>query len=217
MTGTVQLKVLILDFDGVIIESNGVKTDAFKDVFSRFPEHYGEMMDFHHANVSTSRYAKFQHLLELLGKENDADLKEEIARMFSDRVLKRILEVPLVSGAETFLSEMHRRLPVYLASVTPAEELALILDRRNLSHWFRAVYGCPPWNKSTAIADILNQEGVEPQEALLIGDSAGDQRAASVTGVRILGRNSGLTFDEPYPQCFTDLNEILKYLIEHIL
>ena len=45
------LKILILDFDGVVIESNAVKTDAFDHVFGRFPDHAAAMMAYHHSNV----------------------------------------------------------------------------------------------------------------------------------------------------------------------
>ena len=38
------IEALILDFDGVVIESNEVKTNAFHNVFSRFPEFTDTMM-----------------------------------------------------------------------------------------------------------------------------------------------------------------------------
>lgn len=211
------LRVIIMDFDGVVIESNGVKTDAFEHVFARFPDHAQTMMAFHHAHVSLSRFAKFDHLLGLLGKSDDVDLRDDIAADFSSRVVGGILRVPLVPGAETFLKMATNGLPVYLASVTPAEELNLILDRRGLYRWFRGVYGCPPWTKPGAVRDVLTREGAVPQDALLIGDSAGDQRAARETGVRFLARNSGLAFDEPAPLSFADLNEITAYLKDILL
>lgn len=207
-----KIRVIILDFDGVVIESNAVKTEVFAEVFARFSEYADAMMAFHHANVSLSRFAKFEHLLELMGRSGDASLLAEIAQDFSRRVVKGIISVPLVPGAEDFLSQVTRKLPVYLASVTPADELDLILSQRGLSHWFRKVYGCPPWTKPDAVLDVLKREGLQPEEALLIGDSAGDQRAARTTAVCFLGRNSGLAFDEPLPLCFSDLTEIYKYL-----
>ena len=207
-------RVLILDFDGVVIESNMVKTEAFQSVFSRFPEYAETMMAFHHANVSLSRFAKFQHLLTLMGRSDDAAFKAEIAADFSRLVLKGIEAVPLVPGAEMFLRTVTTRLPVYLASVTPAEELSMILAERGLTHWFRNVYGCPPWTKPSAIRDVLSREAVKPGEALLIGDSAGDQRAAQVTDVVFLARDSGLSFDSPAPFTFADMNEITKYIEE---
>ena len=208
------LRVIIMDFDGVVIESNAVKTEAFQQVFSRFPDYTEVMMAFHHAHVSVSRFAKFEHLIGLMGKHNDTDLMDSISVDFSNRVVQGILRVPLVPGAETFLNKATQRVPVYLASVTPAEELALILDRRGLAQWFRRVYGCPPWAKPDAIRDVVAREGILPQDVLLIGDSAGDQRAAQEAGVRFLARDSGLIFHEPVPSCFADLNEIGIYIEE---
>lgn len=201
-----------MDFDGVVVESNAVKTEAFEGVFSRFPEYADAMMSFHHEHVSLSRFAKFRHLLQLMGRSGGAALMTEIAENFSKRVVEGIVRVPLVPGAEDFLSEVTQRLPVYLASVTPAEELALILAQRGLSHWFRDVYGCPPWTKPDAILDVLAREGAQPEDALLIGDSAGDQRAARGTGVGFLARDSGLDFAAPAPMCFSDLHEIKQYI-----
>lgn len=205
-------RVLILDFDGVVIESNDIKTEAFRQVFGCFPDHYDEMMAFHHNNVSLSRFAKFQHLQFLLGETDNDDFLVEIAAEFSSYVLEGMAAVPLVPGAESFLKKAARKFPLYLASVTPAEELGLILERLNLSHWFRDVYGCPPWTKPDAILDILKKEDIKPEEALLIGDSAGDQRAAHVSGVHFIARNSGLDFDAPQPVKFSDLNQISQHL-----
>jgi len=211
------IKLLILDFDGVIIESNDVKTNAFHHVFSRFPKYADEMMAFHYSNMSMSRFDKFNHLLKLMGKNEDSLLNTDIAKEFSKYVLKEMMLVPLVKGAESFLQLVTSKLPVYLASVTPAEELDLILKKRGLDHWFINSYGCPPWNKPQAIQDILNKRKTKSKDALLIGDSAGDQRAAIATGVNFLARNSGLPFEEPFPQTFSDLDEISKYFNTYIL
>lgn len=209
------LRVLILDFDGVVIESNAVKTQAFEKVFARFPEHSETMMAFHREYVSVSRFAKFDHLAKLMGRADDAVLKADIAADFSRYALEGIIAVPLVAGAEAFLQWAKDKLPVYLASVTPEPELKLILAERGLAHWFHDVYGCPPWTKPNAIRDVLLKNNVKPGSALLIGDSAGDQRAALETGVRFLARDSGLSFDEPAPVAFADLHEIAQYLKEH--
>ena len=65
--------------------------------------------------------------------------------------------------------------------------------------------------------DILSKEGIKPKQALLIGDSAGDQRAAMTCGIEFLARDSGLTFDIPVPLMFKDLNEIANHFINKIL
>jgi phosphoglycolate phosphatase-like HAD superfamily hydrolase len=207
-----QIELLILDFDGVVIESNDIKTQAFEKVFSQFPQYKHAMMQFHYENVSISRIEKFDYLAALMGRGTDSKLKAEMADNFSQYVLEGILRVPLVKGAERFLKMVKGQLPLYLASVTPANELHHILEKRGLLHWFDDVYGCPPWTKANAIRDILSRKSILPRNSLLIGDSAGDQRAALETGVQFIARDSGLKFDARPPLIFLDLNEIADHL-----
>ena len=55
--------VLILDFDGVIVESIPLKTVAFRKIFSFAPpEHLDEIIAFHLENGGMSRYDKFRHI-----------------------------------------------------------------------------------------------------------------------------------------------------------
>ena len=207
-----QIELLILDFDGVVIESNDIKTQAFEKVFSQFPQYKDAMMQFHYENVSVSRIEKFDYLAELMGRGADSKLKAEMVDNFSQYVLEDILTVPLVKGAERFLKMVKGRLPLYLASVTPANELEHILEKRGLLHWFEGIYGCPPWTKANAIRDILSRNSILPRNSLLLGDSAGDQRAAFETGIQFIARDSGLKFDEIPSLFFLDLNEIADYL-----
>jgi phosphoglycolate phosphatase-like HAD superfamily hydrolase len=207
---------VIFDFDGVIVESNDVKTAAFGELFSRFPEHAESMMKFHHEHVSASRFAKFDQLLKLLGREQDLALRDELAREFSRLSIERVVAVPYVRGALDLLQALQGKLPLYLASVTPADDLLRIIERRQLRHYFKGIYGCPPWNKADAVADILKIEGLSPQQVVLVGDSAGDQRAAEQNGVGFVARNSGLPFAAPPLHEFSDLTGIRTFIEERL-
>lgn len=211
------MKVIILDFDGVILESNAVKTQAFADVFARFPEHAEAMMAYHHANVSVSRFAKFDHLIrERLGRPEDTALRDELATEFSRRTQERIAAVPFVAGAPEFLRTFSARVSLYLASVTPAEDLGQTLERRDLRRFFRGVYGCPPWTKPGAVRDALAREHCAPADAVLVGDSNGDRRAAEETGIEFIARDSGLPFDPPAPTTFADMHAVGAALLSRI-
>ena len=210
-------KVLIFDFDGVIVESNGIKDEAFRQLFSQFPAYAEEMMRYHAEHVSASRVMKFEYLLKISGRENDVLLKEQLMIDFSKLTQRLMQTVSFVPGAISFLKEEHP-LSKYLASVTPIDDLKNILRHLNLTHYFKGVYGCPPWTKSNAVRDILLNEKINRDEAILIGDSAGDQRCASETGIHFIARNSGLRFDAPLPErIFTDLAELSAHFNEYIL
>ena len=208
MTAT-RLKVVILDFDGVIVESNEIKTEAFRRIFSRFPEHADSMMAFHHANAWASRFMKIDHLLaEHLGRPDDEQLRQELAAEFSTTVAEQLVTVPFVPGAESFLEEFGARIPLYVASVTPQADLDATIASRGLGRFFRGVYGCPPWTKAQAVRDVLGREQCEPSEAVLVGDAPGDMHAAAECGVEFIARQSGISFSAPPAVMHADMRAI---------
>ena len=72
------------------------------------------------------------------------------------------------------------------------------------ARFFVRVFGCPPWTKTRAVAAIV--EGVGGAEGVaLVGDSAGDKRAARGCGVEFIARDSGLAFDEPGTPSHADM------------
>lgn len=203
------LRAVVLDFDGVLIESNAVKTEAFGAVFGRFPAHAAHMMAYHDAHVSDSRFAKFRYLVtERLGRPADDPMVDELAAQFSAALRKQVLACPAVPGAAAFLAAVSARVPVFLASVTPQDELESIVAARGWTGCFASVYGCPPWTKTSAVADIVAGLG-GPAGVLFVGDSAGDQRAARETDVEFLARDSGLPFDAPLPETVSDMTAAL--------
>jgi phosphoglycolate phosphatase-like HAD superfamily hydrolase len=212
-----RLRAIISDFDGVILESNDVKTRAFAAVFAGFPEHADAMMAYHHAHVSDSRFAKFRHFVTAcLGRPAADPLVDQLATAFSAEMLRQIDSCPLVPGALAFLARAHAAVPVFLASVTPQDELDAILKRRGLAGYFTRVYGCPPWSKVAAVRDIVGSFG-RPEGVLFIGDSAGDQRAALEVGVEFIARDSGLPFDTPRPLAFPDLLQLGDAIADRLL
>ncbi len=204
------LRLVIVDFDGVILESNGLKTEAFERVFAAFPEHAEAMIAHHHANISASRFQKFQHLVTTyLGRTSDDPLIADLAARFSAIMLELIDACPLVPGALEFLSEVGARVPLVVSSMTPQDELATILNRRGLATSFAGIYGYPPWPKRDVIGRVLSEYACAPADAIFIGDSAGDQRVARETGVEFVARDSGLPFDEPVPAAYSDMSAVL--------
>jgi len=194
-----KVKVLIFDFDGVIVESNNIKDQAFDLIFKKYPKYYNQLIEFHKENVSISRYEKFDYLIKITSNENDLNLKTNLLEEFSLITLGLMKTVPFVDGVIDFLKSIHNKIPIYLASVTPEKDLEIILEYLKINDYFKKVYGCPPWIKSEAIADIIRIEKVIPYEVLLIGDSYGDQRAAKDNNINFIGRDSGLIFEKPYP------------------
>jgi phosphoglycolate phosphatase-like HAD superfamily hydrolase len=197
---------VILDCDGVLLESEEAKTLAFEDAFAGFPAHRDAMLAYHLANRSLPRRVKFEHcVFALMAEPGNRQLVEEMGRRFSECARRRVLACPEVPGARKFLAEFGPRIPLYVASVTPQDELRETLRARDMARFVVEAFGDPPCPKADAVRRVLAQEGLEPTEVLFVGDSPSDYRVASEAGLAFIGRDSGVPFDGCEVSLYRDL------------
>ena len=206
------LKVIALDFDGTLIESNHIKNEAFKIVLSKWPDHQEVMMRWHLAHSSIDRREKFRYFVEeVLGLSGNNDLIEKITEKFSKLTLKAIIECPLVEGAMEFLGYFHGKTPLYLVSATPQKELNEITAARGMHKYFLQAFGAPI-NKTEVLKKIMISEKVSSDEMIYIGDSPEDWQAAIKVGIHFAARRSDHTFHNLTDFVFEDMKSILYHL-----
>ena len=194
------LRAVILDFDGVLVESNQAKQVAFDALFARYPEHAEAMSTYHMANFERPRLTKFHHFVyQIMASPDGEELVREMAEQFSKDAVQRIIACPEVRGATAFLREFAGSVPLYVASVTPEEELRTIVNARGIATLITSAYGDPPHPKVDAVRGILERERIAPAQALLIGDSLSDYEVARCVGVEFLGRGSDSFGQETFP------------------
>ncbi len=205
-------QAVILDFDGVVVESVGIKDDAFAELFKDFPAYLPAIMKYHQANNATIRYEKFRYIYEeILGLPYTAEVSTRLGLQFSKMVFEKIVNCPFVRGAMEFLEEYRQKSLLYLVSVNPAQELKAILANRKIDHFFSDVYA-HPWGKADAIRDILRRNAYLAKDAVFIGDSPEDFDAAQMAGVDFVGRQAARSWDSRKTVVFNDMNEIVNYL-----
>jgi len=207
------IKAIIFDLDGVIIESAGIKTEAFRALFAGYPDKLPQIMAHHEKNAGISRYIKFRYFYEkILGKELSPEKEKELGEEFSRIVLDKILKAPLVDGVINFLKNNAKRYLLYIASGTPEEELRYILKQRGLETYFRVAYGTP-LTKTEITRRILTDNRLEPGEAVFVGDAESDLIAARETGATFVARTD--MSDNTLKDCawrirdFTGFEEVL--------
>jgi phosphoglycolate phosphatase len=201
-----RIRTVILDFDGVLAESNDEKTAAFEELAALYPEHREAMMEYHLAYYSSPRMSKFEHFVaELMDRAGDQEMIEILARKFSQLVVRRVVACSDVPGAREFLSEFSARVPLYISSVTPQEELHAILEARGIDSFLVTAFGNPPYTKAEAIRIVLERERLRPEEVAFVGDSMSDYQAATEAKLVFLGRFSGLPFKEVEVDLYPDL------------
>ncbi len=210
------LKAVILDFDGVILESCDIKTKAFQELFKNYPKHLDAIVDYHINHGGVSRYKKFIHFYKNILKQpiNDEKIKE-LGEKFSRLILDEVKICPFVPGAPEFLEEYYKKLKLYIASGTPEKELCAIVKERGLEIYFKGVYGTPA-TKSEIIRRILKQERLRKNEVIFVGDSETDYKEALKAGVGYIARiNDSINFIPEDKRCISlveDLNGLIKFL-----
>lgn len=208
---------LFFDFDGVLADSVGVKTTAFARLFESFgPEIMAQVVRHHISHGGMTRVDKFKHYYRnFLGQPlEDTDLAN-LCQQFANLVVDEVVKAPAIQGAEAFLDSCQGRVPCFVVSAAPEDEIREIMDRRGWSHYFSKVLGAPK-TKAANLSFLLSAYGIEAASSIFFGDAVEDYKAASSCGVAFLGIASGpdspLVKAIPQVKWIRDFIEVRAYL-----
>tara|TARA_B100000315_G_C14489017_1_gene546642 strand:- start:210 stop:872 length:663 start_codon:yes stop_codon:yes gene_type:complete len=183
------IKAIIFDFDGVITESVGVKTEGFAKLY----EPYGktvvnQVLKNHYANGGVSRYDKFRfYHRKFLGSDMSDDELKNLSRKFSEFVVDRIVKAPYVRGAHEFLKSNQRNYDLFISTGTPQDEIELITKSKGIDSFFKTIYGSSQ-NKSVYIEKIITTNYYKTDQVVFVGDSIHDKIAAEKNKLTIIAR-----------------------------
>lgn len=190
-----KLQAIFFDFDGVILESVDIKTDAFRELFENYPEHLAAITKLHVENGGMSRFEKFRIIYrDMLGVALTSEDEDRLGNRFSEIVFRRILECPFVAGAREFLERWAGIIDLYVVSGTPIEEMRKIVGLRNLDFAFKGVFGSPE-KKEFWTSKVIEEKGYAPERCCFVGDAGTDLRAARESRTRFVGRVAQGAYD----------------------
>ncbi|MBI5050047.1 MAG: HAD family hydrolase [Nitrospirae bacterium] len=210
------IKAIIFDFDGVLVESVDIKTNAFAKLFeSEGKEIVEKVVNYHLKNSGISRYEKFRYIYrEILVRSLSDEEFEVLCNRFATIVKDSVVEAPYVRGALQFLEKYSAVYRCFIVTATPQKEIEEIVQRRGIAGFFKGIYGAP-LKKEDTVKAILSSEGTRPQEAVYIGDALSDYNAAVRNGVNFIARiydRVSIFEDKNYlkTEDLTSLYEIIK-------
>lgn len=203
------IRAVVLDFDGVILDSVGIKTNAFARLFEdKGPAVVQRVVDYHLAHGGVSRFRKFAHIYSnILGQPLSDMESAQLGNHFTALVFDEVLKASWITGALDFLRANHQRYLLFLASGTPEEELRQIVDQRELAKYFAGVLGSPA-SKTKIIDRILQQNNLKKAELVFVGDAITDFEAAAQSGVVFIG--IAPANKSPFPNGTTVLPDLCK-------
>lgn len=176
---------LVFDCDGVVLDSNQVKTAAFYQTTLPYGEAAAQaMVEYHTANGGVSRYEKFAYFLEqIAGGMNGLDL-EELLSAYAANVRRGLLRCSIAPG----LAALRRQVPSTRWAIVSGGDQAELRDvffRRGIADWFDAgIFGSPDDKKVILEREI--EAGTIRFPALFLGDSRYDFEAARHAGIDFL-------------------------------
>ena len=165
------------DCDGVILDSNEVKTRAFGDVARFYGDAAGDaMIEYHKSQGGISRFVKWRHFFDaILERAPEPGEYEHLLEEFAQRSRAGVLEAPADPAAADLVlrlrAEGHR---CHVVSGAAQDELRDVFRARGLSHVFDSVNGSP-----TSKLDLVDSLRSGPDvRGVFVGDSAFDHEVA---------------------------------------
>jgi beta-phosphoglucomutase-like phosphatase (HAD superfamily) len=179
---------LLLDFDGVILDSVAIKIDAYLQIYAdEDPEKLKAIFDHQRTHGGVTRRVKFRYFeTEVFGRPTNDEAIETLSAAFTRLVHDAVLACPFIPGAREFLDCVHGNADMHIISGTPREELQDVVKRRGLAPYFASLHGAPA-TKLGAFREILVAGCYPPRRVLAIGDAVTELEAATSLGIPFLG------------------------------
>ncbi|MBN1438918.1 MAG: HAD family phosphatase [Anaerolineales bacterium] len=208
------LRAIVFDFDGVILESANIKTEAFLELYAAYPDKLRQIREYHIGQAGISRYVKFEHIQKnILGQPYTEEDKRRVSAEFERLTRERIFRCPQVPGAEALLMGLRGKVLRIVGSGTPQAELDLIIAMRKMGEWFEELWGTPRL-KPDILRDVMARHALSPDQVLMVGDGMSDYDAARETGTRFLARETETAFDRLAVDKVRDMAEMAAWLEE---
>jgi phosphoglycolate phosphatase-like HAD superfamily hydrolase len=166
-------KTIVFDCDGVILDSNKVKTEAFYQATLVHGQDAAQaMVDYHVERGGVSRFKKFEWFVNSY-LNGDGDL-QQLLDSYAEHVRNGLLNCEIAAG----LSDLRNKTPDatwLVASGGAQSELRDVFSARGLSDMFDGgIFGSPDTKE-----EILERElNGSKLPALFIGDSKYDYQAS---------------------------------------
>lgn len=182
MRALTEYRALVFDCDGVLLDSNRVKTDAFYQAALPFGESAANaLVRYHVANGGVSRYRKFEYFLSEIVKHEDMEPLNELLSRYAERVREGLLACRVADG----LGELRSALPKsnwMIVSGGDQGELREVFEARGLSHYFSGgIFGSPTDKQAILLRELNCGNLVLP--AVFLGDSRYDYESAMKFGL----------------------------------
>jgi phosphoglycolate phosphatase len=187
---------VFLDFDGVIMDSMGLKLDSYCHAFEGLGFDREAIRKVQLESAGLSRHKTIPLMYETLsGRPIPEDKLRECLERFGAHDEASRAKMVLKEGAEAFLDGARASgIPLAIVTGTPQEVIDRTIAHFGLGPRFVRVCGAPTLKRDHLRA-LLREFSLDPGRCLYVGDAILDQEAAVPLGIPFIGVNNG---DDPF-------------------
>jgi HAD superfamily hydrolase (TIGR01509 family) len=176
---------IVFDLDGVLVDSEQVWDAVRQRLVAERGGRWTPAATTAMQGMSTPEWSAY---LTTLGA---AGTPPELARAVIDGMAASYREhVPLLPGAVDAVTALARRWPLAVASSSPPELIAAVLDAAGVAHEFRAVVSSEQVARGKPAPDVYlaaaARLGVPAADCVAVEDSANGLRAAAAAGMTVV-------------------------------
>ena len=165
--------IVIFDCDGVLVDSNRIKSDAFVEALDGYtPKSIERLIEYHRSNGGVTRYEKFRYFLnELVEFQGDVDAEKlRLAEKFGGICQAKLQDAELVPGIVHTLRECKNSgIEMFVITGGAEVEVIELLELKGVAGYFNAIYGNPVSKQDHARS--LLRAGIVGPGSVYFGDS----------------------------------------------
>ncbi|UAJ79007.1 HAD family hydrolase [Leifsonia sp. ZF2019] len=181
---------ILFDVDGTLVDSNYLHVDAWQRAFDAS----GVQVDAWRIHRAIGQDS--ERLLNSLVGERDDDWVERASELHSRFYREQADRLRAFEAAGALLRALRERgLATVLATSAPDDELQLLRDTLAADDAVTATTSADDVDEAKPDPGILNvaldRVGASPEDAVMVGDSVWDMRAAGRAGIRAIGLRCG--------------------------
>ena len=213
-------KTFIFDCDGVILNSNQIKTNCFRRILKEYSQNaIEEFIDYHQKNGGISRYIKLEYFLKNILPKYSYKYKLKTYEL-NNLLLKYSNEcINSLSNSEVTknLNKMRKitgNIPWIVVSGSDQVELKKVFKYKNIYKYFNGgIYGSP--DKKVDIIERELKKGNINHPALMFGDSKLDHEVSAFHKIDFIFVNAWSDFKDHSKYCRENSLIEISYLYDY--
>lgn len=214
-----EYKTLVFDCDGVVLDSNKLKTDAFYEAALPYGEAAAQaLVDYHLINGGISRYKKFALFLGEIVPAHATGTDRPDLDALLDRYAKQVQEGLLACNVAAGLKALREKTAHarwLIVSGGDQAELRVVFSQRGLADFFDGgIFGSPNTKEEILAREVASNNIQQP--AILIGDSRYDYKAAESSGLEFIFLTQWTDFFD-WPSYCLDNNIVVASSLKDII